>query len=74
VARLDDSDIRGRGRYQGSGVFRECALLSESRPWGGGFRRGGVVGAAFGDVQVAGVIGGCDGGGADGGQVGGLLR
>src|SRR5580692_467439 len=35
---------------------------------GGG---GGVVAAAFGDVQVAGVFDGRDDGGADGGQVGG---
>ena len=32
---------------------------------------GGVVAAAFGDVQVAGVFEGRDDGGADGGQVGG---
>src|ERR1700677_4670547 len=36
-----------------------------------GFGRGGVVAAAFGDVQVAGVFDGRDDGGADGGQVGG---
>src|ERR1700690_3147546 len=36
-----------------------------------GFGRGGVVAAAFGDVQVAGVLDGRDDGGADGGQVGG---
>src|SRR5690348_12370959 len=36
-----------------------------------GFGRGGVVAAAFGDVQVAGVFEGRDDGGADGGQVGG---
>src|SRR6266700_3524586 len=35
-----------------------------------GFGRGGVVAAAFGDVQVAGVLEGRDDGGADGGQVG----
>src|SRR5437763_4411035 len=34
-----------------------------------GFSRGGVVAAAFGDVQVAGVFDGRDDGGADGGQV-----
>ena len=34
-----------------------------------GFGRGGVVSAAFGDVQVAGVFDGRDDGGADGGQV-----
>ena len=34
-----------------------------------GFSRGGVVAAAFGDVQVAGVLDGRDDGGADGGQV-----
>jgi hypothetical protein len=33
------------------------------------FGRGGVVAAAFGDVQVAGVFEGRDDGGADGGQV-----
>jgi hypothetical protein len=38
---------------------------------GEGFRRGGVVAAAFGDVQVVGVLEGRDEGGADGGQVGG---
>src|SRR5450755_1863286 len=36
-----------------------------------GFGGGGVVAAAFGDVQVAGVFEGRDDGGADGGQVGG---
>src|ERR1039458_3867256 len=36
-----------------------------------GFGGGGVVAAAFGDVQVAGVFDGRDDGGADGGQVGG---
>jgi hypothetical protein len=36
-----------------------------------GFGGGGVVAAAFGDVQVAGVLDGRDDGGADGGQVGG---
>ncbi|SRR6266566_1770950 len=36
-----------------------------------GFGGGGVVAAAFGDVQVAGIFDGCDDGGADGGQVGG---
>ena len=36
-----------------------------------GFGRGGVVAAAFGDVQVAGVFEGRGDGGADGGQVGG---
>src|SRR6266478_2334909 len=36
-----------------------------------GFSRGGVVAAAFGDVQVAGVFDGRDDGGADGGQVNG---
>src|SRR5260370_2365956 len=36
-----------------------------------GFGGGGVVAAAFGEVQVAGVLGGGDAGGADGGQVGG---
>ena len=35
-----------------------------------GFGGGGVVAAAFGDVQVAGVFDGRDDGGADGGQVG----
>ena len=35
-----------------------------------GFRGGGVVASAFGDVQVAGVFDGRDDGGADGGQVG----
>src|SRR6266849_3054198 len=35
------------------------------------FGGGGVVAAAFGDVQVAGVFDGRDDGGADGGQVGG---
>ena len=34
-----------------------------------GFGGGGVVAAAFGDVQVAGVFEGCDDGRADGGQV-----
>src|SRR5260221_1132988 len=36
-----------------------------------GFGGGGVVAAAFGDVQVAGVFDGRDDGGAGGGQVGG---
>src|SRR5450755_1270771 len=36
-----------------------------------GFGGGGVVAAAFGDVQVASVFDGRDDGGADGGQVGG---
>src|SRR5438132_13624221 len=36
-----------------------------------GLGQGGVVAAAFGDVQVAGVLDGRDDGGADGGQVGG---
>src|SRR5579863_8182848 len=36
-----------------------------------GFGGGGVVAAAFGDVQVAGVFEGCDDGRPDGGQVGG---
>ena len=36
-----------------------------------GFGGSGVVAAAFGDVQVAGVFDGRDDGGADGGQVGG---
>ena len=36
-----------------------------------GFGGGGVVAAAFGDVQVAGVLEGRDDGGADGGQVDG---
>jgi len=36
-----------------------------------GFGGGGVVAAAFGDVQVAGVFEGCDDGRADGGQVDG---
>src|SRR5260221_13857189 len=36
-----------------------------------GFGGGGVVAAAFGDVQVAGVFDGRDDGSADGGQVGG---
>src|SRR6516165_3608610 len=36
-----------------------------------GFGGGGMVAAAFGDVQVAGVFEGRDDGGADGGQVGG---
>src|SRR5690242_8549598 len=36
-----------------------------------GLGRGGVVAAAFRDVQVAGVLEGCGDGGADGGQVGG---
>jgi hypothetical protein len=36
-----------------------------------GLGGGGVVAAAFGDVQVAGVFEGRDDGGADGGQVGG---
>src|SRR5260221_9964243 len=36
-----------------------------------GFGGGGVVAAAFGDVQGAGVFDGRDDGGADGGQVGG---
>src|ERR1700704_6369073 len=36
-----------------------------------GFGRGGVVAAAFGDVQVAGVFDGRGDGGADGGQVDG---
>jgi len=36
-----------------------------------GFNRGGVVAAAFGGVQVAGVFDGRDDGGADGGQVDG---
>jgi hypothetical protein len=35
-----------------------------------GFGGGGVVAAAFGDVQVAGIFEGGDDGGADGGQVG----
>jgi hypothetical protein len=34
-----------------------------------GFSRGGMVAAAFGDVQVAGVFEGRDEGGTDGGQV-----
>jgi hypothetical protein len=59
-------------RIQGSGVFRECPYLSlieavEAEGLGGG----GVVAAAFGDVQVAGVFEGRGDGGADGGQVGG---
>jgi len=36
-----------------------------------GFGGGGVVAAAFGDVQVAGIFEGRDDGGADGGQVDG---
>ena len=36
-----------------------------------GLGGGGVVAAAFRDVQVAGVLDGRDDGGADGGQVGG---
>src|SRR5271166_6991099 len=36
-----------------------------------GFGGGGMVAAAFGDVQAAGVFDGRDDGGADGGQVGG---
>ena len=36
-----------------------------------GFGDGGVIAAAFGDVQVAGVFDGRDDGGADGGQAGG---
>ena len=36
-----------------------------------GFGGSGVVAAAFGDVQVAGVFDGRDDGGADGGQVDG---
>ena len=36
-----------------------------------GFSRGGVVAAAFGDVQVVGVLYDRDDSGADGGQVGG---
>ena len=36
-----------------------------------GFNRGGVVAAAFGGVQVVGVLDGRDDGGADSGQVGG---
>src|SRR5271170_3980655 len=36
-----------------------------------GFGGGGVVAAAFGDVQVAGVFEGRDDGGADGGKVDG---
>src|SRR2546429_8070393 len=36
-----------------------------------GFGGGGVVAAALGDVQVAGVFDGCGDGGADGGQVDG---
>src|SRR6266567_2991478 len=36
-----------------------------------GFGGGGVVAAAFGDVQLAGVLDGRDDGGADGCQVGG---
>jgi hypothetical protein len=36
-----------------------------------GFSRGGMVAAALGDVQVAGVFDGRDDGGADGGQVDG---
>jgi hypothetical protein len=38
----------------------------------GGFGDGGVVAAAFGDVQVAGALDGRDDRGADGGQVGPL--
>jgi hypothetical protein len=38
-----------------------------------GFGGGGMVAAAFGDVQVADVFDGRDDGGADGGQVGGPL-
>ena len=38
-----------------------------------GFGGGGVVAAAFRDVQVAGVFDGRDDGGADGGQVDGPL-
>ena len=57
---------------QGSGVFRECPIsvlieAVEAEGLGGG----GVVAAAFGDVQVAGVFDGRDDGGADGGQAGG---
>jgi len=53
-------------------VFRECPHLSlieavEAEGFGGG----GVVAAAFGDVQVACVLEGRDDGSADGGQVGG---
>ena len=53
-------------------MFRECPHLSlieavEAEGFGGG----GVVAAAFGDVQVACVLEGRDDGSADGGQVGG---
>ncbi len=53
-------------------MFREGPHLSlieavEAEGFGGG----GVVAAAFGDVQVAGVFDGRDDGGADGGQVDG---
>ena len=53
-------------------MFRDCPYLSliqtmEPEGLGGG----GVVAAAFGDVQVAGVFDGRDDGGADGSQVGG---
>jgi hypothetical protein len=41
------------------------AVKAEGLGWGG------VVAAAFGDVQVADVFDGRDDGGADGGQVGG---
>ena len=57
---------------QGSGVFRECphSVLIEALE-AEGFGGGGVVAAAFGDVQVAGVFDSRDDGGADGGQVDG---
>ena len=50
-------------------MFRECPHLSlveavEAERFGGG----GVVAAAFGDVQVAGVFDGRGDGGAEGGQ------
>jgi hypothetical protein len=56
---------------QGSGVFRECPNLSlVEAVEAEGLGRGGMVAAAFGDVQVAGVLEGRDDGGADRGQVG----
>jgi hypothetical protein len=57
---------------QGSGVFRECPHLSLTQAVEPeGFGGCGVVTAAFGDVQVAGVFEGRDDGGADGSQVDG---
>jgi hypothetical protein len=72
IVHLLRNSFKYASKRQGSGVFRECPIsvlikAVEAEGLGGG----GVVAAAFGDVQVAGVFDGRDDGGADGGQVGG---